>query len=73
MQTHEFWTDTVDLLDETVFDYSKLQGYRQVTDLHLLAIAHTHRGALVTLDSGFTSTVNAFRVQVPGLLKILSP
>lgn len=46
---HEFWPDGTRLLDT---DPGRLGSYRQVTDAHLLALAHGHGGQLVTFDRG---------------------
>ena len=43
-----FWEDST-ALDESRFGYA-LKGFRQVTDLHLLTLAHSKGGMLVTLD-----------------------
>ena len=43
-----FWADST-ALDESRFGYA-LTGFRQVTDLHLLTLAHSMGGVLVTLD-----------------------
>jgi uncharacterized protein len=51
---HVFWPDDVSLLDATVFDHSRLLGPRQITDIHLLALALKRGGRLVTLDAGVT-------------------
>ncbi len=51
INTHHFWSDAVDLLDIQRFDVTELQGYRQVTDLHHLALANQYHGALVTLTA----------------------
>ena len=69
--THTFYPDPVDLLDAARFDLTKLQGYRQVTDLHLLGIAERHHSALVTLDSGLINTLKALREPSLKLLKLL--
>ncbi len=49
-QTHHFWPDDITLLDTALFDYSKIHGPRQLTDLYLLALAVKHGGRLVTFD-----------------------
>mgnify|MGYP001403130158 FL=1 len=51
--THVFWaddTEAADLGDIAPF----IQGYRQVTDAHLLVLAGRRNGAVATLDTGFT-------------------
>jgi hypothetical protein len=49
---HEFWPDDITLRDDSKFDFSRVQGHHQVTDLYLLALAVHHGGRLVTLDQG---------------------
>ena len=47
---HEFWSCELSLLDDQVFDRSRIHGPRQVTDAYLLALAVAHGGRLVTFD-----------------------
>ena len=48
---HEFWSADVNMLSgEEVFDWSKVLGHRQVTDVYLLALAVCHNGRFVTFD-----------------------
>lgn len=47
---HAFWPDDVSLHDDTLVDFSRVQGHQQVTDLYLLALAVRHGGRLVTFD-----------------------
>jgi len=47
---HAFWPDGVSLRDDTLVDFSRVQGHQQVTDLYLLALAVRHGGRLVTFD-----------------------
>jgi toxin-antitoxin system PIN domain toxin len=47
---HVFWQDTLSLRDATVFDSSMVAGHRQLTDIYLLGLAHTHKGSLATFD-----------------------
>lgn len=47
---HEFWPCDLSLLDERVFDRSRIHGPRQVTDAYLLALAVARTGRLVTFD-----------------------
>ena len=54
---HVFWPDDTSLVGSRFLGESKLVGYRQVTDAHLLAVALRHRGALVTLDRGGRSVI----------------
>ncbi len=68
--TYYYWYDEISLIDERRFDLSKIQGYRQLSDLHLLGITHQNSGTLVTIDTGFRQTLNAVRCSTPHLLKI---
>ena len=47
---HEYWPCSVSLLDDELFDYSRLHGHRQVTDAYLLALATANGGRFATLD-----------------------
>ena len=47
---HQFWPDGPSLRDRKVFDVACLAGYRQITDVYLLALARVHRGRLATFD-----------------------
>jgi toxin-antitoxin system PIN domain toxin len=47
---HEFWPADVNMLSEDVFDWSRVLGHRQVTDVYLLALAVHHGGRFVTFD-----------------------
>jgi len=48
---HAFWADGVSLLDDALFNWSRLLGPRQVTDAYLLALAVRNKGRFVTFDS----------------------
>jgi toxin-antitoxin system PIN domain toxin len=53
-----FWADdSRDVGAPALMD--ALTGYRQVTDLHLLAIAASHGARLVTLDTGIGAALRA--------------
>jgi uncharacterized protein len=47
---HEFWSDDISLLDETLFDHSRIHGPQQLTDIYLLGLAVRHGGRLATFD-----------------------
>jgi uncharacterized protein len=49
---HETWSDDVSPTDRRWVDPTRLVGYRQVSDAHLLALARRHQGRLATLDQG---------------------
>lgn len=53
---HEFWADDVSMLDETLVDFSRLHGHRQVTDAYLLALAVRHGGAIASFDTALPLT-----------------
>ena len=47
---HEFWPDSMSLLEEGVVDFARVHGPRQVTDFYLLALVVRRGGRLVTFD-----------------------
>jgi len=47
---HEFWPDDISLRSDEQFDFSRVQGHNQITDLYLLGLAVKHGGKLVTFD-----------------------
>lgn len=47
---HEFWSDKISLLNPDVFDWTRIHGSRQLTDIYLLALAVSHEGRFVTFD-----------------------
>ncbi len=46
---HTFWPDTVSVC-EGMIRPGHIQGYRQLTDVYLLALAVTHGACLATFD-----------------------
>ncbi len=48
---HRFWPDTISLITEASLNWSRVLGHNQIMDAYLLALAVSHDGALVTLDS----------------------
>ncbi len=48
---HTFWSDSLSICEEIV-QPAHVQGYRQITDVYLLALAVTNRGRLATFDPG---------------------
>ncbi|MCX7628080.1 MAG: VapC toxin family PIN domain ribonuclease [Methylophilaceae bacterium] len=68
---HEFWPDTVSLLDMQAFDWTRVLGPRQVTDLYLLTLAVKNNGRFVTFDRRIT--VDAVQGATPEQLLILQP
>lgn len=57
LSRHVFWVDDVALASSEHVEPSRLLGYRQVTDAHLLALALRHGGRLATLDAGVRELV----------------
>jgi uncharacterized protein len=53
--SHEFWTETLQLPAAIKGMESGLQGYRQLTDAYLLALANRRKGVLATFDRGLRS------------------
>jgi uncharacterized protein len=49
---HHFWNDELSFRDPRAFNMSAVRGYRQLTDVYLLAVAVRNRGTFVTLDAG---------------------
>ena len=47
---HQFWHDSVSILDPDFVDSARVHGSRQLTDVYLLALATARDGRLVTLD-----------------------
>ena len=50
--SHEFWPDSVSLLETGRFQWDHVLTSRQITDAYLLALAVARGGRLVTLDRG---------------------
>ena len=59
---HRFWSDDVSIATCSEVDITKVVGYRQVTDAHLLAIALRNKGTLVTFDKAVRSLAPAKKV-----------
>jgi toxin-antitoxin system PIN domain toxin len=68
---HQFWSDTVSLRDERLFDCSRVGGARHLTDLYLLGLAQRHGGTLATLDR--TLPVRAIVGRRADLLEVIAP
>jgi toxin-antitoxin system PIN domain toxin len=49
---HEFWTEALQVPAAIKGVEPRLQGYRQVADAYLLALANRRRGVLATFDRG---------------------
>ena len=53
---HQFISDDISILDESLVNASQMLGYRQLTDVYLLALAVAHNALLVTLDTHIPSS-----------------
>jgi predicted nucleic acid-binding protein len=51
--------DDIDLTRTEMIASERIQGYRQVTDAHLVALAIRHHDQLATLDRGVAGIVPA--------------
>jgi toxin-antitoxin system PIN domain toxin len=51
---HEFWPDTLPV-PRAITAAESLQGYRQLADAYLVALASQHEGVLATFDGGVRS------------------
>ena len=47
---HEFWPDSISILDETLFDLKHIESGKHLTDVYLLGLAVRREGHLVTFD-----------------------
>ena len=47
---HQFWEDSVSLLDQTLFRTQMITGSQKITDAYLLGLALRHEGRLATFD-----------------------
>jgi len=52
---HEFWADNLQVPHAVKGMEARLQGYKQLTDVYLLALAHRRKGVLATFDRGLRS------------------
>jgi hypothetical protein len=50
--SHQFWPDTISLLQPGGLKWDQVLSSRHVTDVYLLALSVEHGGRLVTLDRG---------------------
>jgi uncharacterized protein len=53
---HEFWPDSLSVLEPRRLAWENVLGSRQVTDAYLLALAVQHDGRLVTFDRGVSTS-----------------
>ncbi len=55
---HQWWAEEVDLPASPLVRRAPVVGSRQVTDVHLAALAAHHRGRLATLDQGVVEALH---------------
>jgi len=55
LESHSFWPMDRSIADLPPGILRRIQGYRQISDAVLLALAIQHGGQLATFDSGFSS------------------
>jgi hypothetical protein len=58
---HEFWPDSLPVSAAVKAVEPDLQGYRQITDAYLLALAHRRGGVLATFDTGLRALAGRSR------------
>ena len=66
---HQFWADVLSVVTGGFGDTTLVRSHRDVTDAHLLALAETRGGAVVTRDTRMTRLL---RKEGPGLMAILA-
>ena len=49
---HQFWSESLEVPTAVKGMEARLQGYKQLTDAYLLAIAHRRKSVLATFDRG---------------------
>ncbi len=55
LENHEFWSESLQIPPVIRGLESRVQGYRQLTDAYLLALARHYKGVLATFDRGLRS------------------
>jgi toxin-antitoxin system PIN domain toxin len=67
---HVFWSDSVSIRDSERVRWNHVQGYRQLTDIYLLALSVSNQGRLATFDS--TISLRAVKGAAPDNLELLA-
>ena len=63
-QDHAYWPCNETLMDDGLFDWSRIHGHAQLTDIYLLGLAVRHKACLVTLDRNIAiNTVHGAKMQ----------
>lgn len=68
---HVFWPASVSLTDRGLFSAAVSPGYRQLTDIYLVGLAHTMGGRLATFDK--TIPVKAVVGAKATVLEVIAP
>jgi len=66
---HQFWHSEISILDESIFDQSRIHSPRQLTDVYLLGLAAHNRGRFVTFDQKIA--LSAVKTASPANLVVL--
>ena len=66
---HQFWPDSVSMVDGISFEMSNVIGHKNVTDVYLLGLAIRNHGRLATFDHGIP--LNAVSGARPGNLVVI--
>ena len=69
VEGHSFWSTSISLLDDRVFDRAYIQGHRQITDIFLAGIAYVQDGRLATFDR--TIPISVVRGAEKSLIRII--
>lgn len=54
---HQFWSDSVSILEPHIIDWHQVVGPAQITDAYLLSLAVANQGRFVTFDRRLTFTM----------------
>jgi toxin-antitoxin system PIN domain toxin len=70
LESHSFWAMDLSIVDLPPGILRRIQGYRQITDAVLLALAIQFGGQLATFDSGFTDLLAREELQSVRMIPI---
>ena len=63
-QDHAYWLCNESMLDDRLFDWPRIHGHAQLTEIYLLGLAVRHKACLVTLDRNIAiNTVHGAKAQ----------
>lgn len=66
---HVFWPDDLSGVIGEVIDPAALTGHRQITDAHLVSLAHAHGGYLATFDARLRALIKPGFEQLIGVIE----